>query len=158
MATKTKKKEAAKKGTAKKGTAKKKVTKATKAPKKEAVMAKESQNGASGQTDVKNLIDLGKKKGFLTYEEVNDVLPANVTSPEAIDDIMVLFKEMDIQILDSESAEKRQIRKKEEPTEEEEGKEDKRASSSRGIASFDDSESGIAINSTRFRSTGPPGR
>ncbi|MEK6711233.1 MAG: sigma-70 family RNA polymerase sigma factor, partial [Nitrospinota bacterium] len=63
-------------------------------------------------TDVKGLIDLGKEKGFLTYEEVNDVLPPEVTSPEAIDDIMVLFSEMDIEILDSDAAEKRVARKK----------------------------------------------
>jgi len=64
-------------------------------------------------TDVKGLIDLGKEKGFLTYDEVNDVLPPEVTSPEAIDDIMVLFNEMDIEILDSDAAEKRVARKKE---------------------------------------------
>ena len=63
-------------------------------------------------TDVKGLIDLGKEKGFLTYDEVNDVLPPEVTSPEAIDDIMVLFNEMDIEILDSDAAEKRVARKK----------------------------------------------
>ncbi len=62
--------------------------------------------------DVKNLIDLGKEKGFLTYEEVNDVLPPDVTSPEVIDDIMVLFNDMDVEILDSESAEKRAAKKK----------------------------------------------
>ena len=64
--------------------------------------------------DVKNLIDLGKEKGFLTYEEVNDVLPPDVTSPEVIDDIMVLFSDMDIEILDNESAEKRAAKKKSE--------------------------------------------
>ncbi|MFC1491950.1 RNA polymerase sigma factor RpoD [Nitrospinota bacterium] len=51
---------------------------------------------------VKGLIDLGKERGFLTYDEVNKALPQDVTSPEAIDDIMVLFGEMDIEILDSE--------------------------------------------------------
>ena len=167
MATKTKKKAAAKKGTAKpsakktvkasakppakkaaKPAAKKAVkvsakTAAKKAPKKEeAAVNGNSSSGASKQTDVKDLIDMGKEKGFLTYEEVNDVLPANVTSPEAIDDIMVLFKEMDIQILDTEAAEKRPVRKKEEVAEDEEkeGKGNSASSrNSRGIASFDDS-------------------
>ncbi len=85
--------------------------------------------------DVKNLIDLGKEKGFLTYEEVNDVLPPDVTSPEVIDDIMVLFSDMDIEILDSESAEKRAAKKKSEaasPAKE----------GSETISSFDDSTYG----------------
>ena len=85
--------------------------------------------------DVKNLIDLGKEKGFLTYEEVNDVLPPDVTSPEVIDDIMVLFSDMDIEILDNESAEKRAAKKKSEsvsPAKE----------GSETISSFDDSTYG----------------
>ena len=85
--------------------------------------------------DVKNLIDLGKEKGFLTYEEVNDVLPPDVTSPEVIDDIMVLFSDMDIEILDSESAEKRAAKKKNESVST--GKE-----GSETISSFDDSTYG----------------
>ncbi len=169
MATKTKKKAVVKKGTTKtaakssaKTSAKKAVkTEKKKAPKKVAVkkeVAKKEvvkyeaatngqpSNGATQDTDVKDLIDMGKEKGFLTYEEVNDVLPSNVTSPEAIDDIMVLFKEMDIQILDSDAAEKRPARKKEEPVEEDEEKDGKGSSSpsrgTRGIASFDDSAFG----------------
>ena len=85
--------------------------------------------------DVKNLIDLGKEKGFLTYEEVNDVLPPDVTSPEVIDDIMVLFSDMDIEILDSESAEKRAAKKKSES-----GSSAKEGSET--ISSFDDSTYG----------------
>jgi len=43
----------------------------------------------------------GKEKGFLTYEEVNDVLPSHVVAPEQIDDLMHLFGENDIIIVDS---------------------------------------------------------
>ncbi len=49
---------------------------------------------------VKQLINLGKEKGFLTYDEVNDVLPAEVVSPDQIDDLMGMFGEMDIEIVD----------------------------------------------------------
>ncbi len=90
---------------------------------------------AKKMDDVKNLIDLGKEKGFLTYEEVNDVLPPDVTSPEVIDDIMVLFSDMDIEILDSESAEKRAAKKKSESVSQEK-------ESSETISSFDDSTYG----------------
>ena len=37
------------------------------------------------------LIDLGKEKGFLTYEEVNEKLSSGVFSPEQMDDMMSLF-------------------------------------------------------------------
>jgi len=49
---------------------------------------------------VKQLINLGKEKGFLTYDEVNDILPADVVSPDQIDDLMGMFGEMDIEIVD----------------------------------------------------------
>jgi len=49
---------------------------------------------------VNQLIDIGKEKGFLTYEEVNDILPSDVVSPEQIDDLMIMFGEMDIEIVD----------------------------------------------------------
>ena len=49
---------------------------------------------------VNQLIDLGKEKGFLTYEEVNDVLPSEVVSPDQIDDLMIMFGEMDIEIVE----------------------------------------------------------
>ena len=49
---------------------------------------------------VNQLIDMGKEKGFLTYEEVNDVLPSEVVSPDQIDDLMIMFGEMDIAIVE----------------------------------------------------------
>ena len=51
--------------------------------------------------EVKHLIDLGKEKGFLTYDEVNDILPPDVVSSEQIDDVMSMFGELDIEIVDS---------------------------------------------------------
>jgi RNA polymerase primary sigma factor len=51
--------------------------------------------------EVKQLIDLGKEKGFLTYDEVNDILPPDIVSSEQIDDVMSMFGEMDIEIVDS---------------------------------------------------------
>src|SRR5688572_15812911 len=51
--------------------------------------------------EVKKLIDLGKEKGYLTYDEVNDMLPADIVSPDQIDDVMSIFGEMDIEVIDS---------------------------------------------------------
>jgi len=51
--------------------------------------------------EVKQLINLGKEKGFLTYDEVNTILPSNIVSEEHIDGLMVMFDEMDIEIVDA---------------------------------------------------------
>ena len=54
-------------------------------------------------SEVNQLILLGKEKGYLTYEEVNDVLPSNLVTPDQIDDLMNLFGENKINIVDSVS-------------------------------------------------------
>ncbi len=51
--------------------------------------------------EVKHLISLGKEKGFLTYDELNNALPADVLSSEQLDNLMVMFGEMDIEVVDS---------------------------------------------------------
>ncbi|HEX9870597.1 MAG TPA: RNA polymerase sigma factor RpoD [Candidatus Tectomicrobia bacterium] len=56
-------------------------------------------------SDMKMLISMGKEKGYLTYDEVNDILPPDVVSPEHIDDLMVLFGEMDIELVDADNGE-----------------------------------------------------
>ncbi len=53
--------------------------------------------------EVQQLIDLGKEKGFLTYDEVNDILPASMVSSEQLEDVMSMFGEMDIEVVDSDS-------------------------------------------------------
>ncbi len=52
--------------------------------------------------EVQQLIDMGKEKGFLTYDEVNDMLPASMVSSEQLEDVMSMFGEMDIEIVDSD--------------------------------------------------------
>jgi RNA polymerase primary sigma factor len=68
---------------------------------------------------LERLITLGKEKGYLTYEQVNGILPENVVSSEEIDDIFTALGEADIQIVDSEGAkeiEEDYVRQKEERT------------------------------------------
>jgi RNA polymerase primary sigma factor len=50
---------------------------------------------------VKALIHMGKKKGFLTYDEVNNLLPPDIVSSDQIDDLMMMFGEMDIEVVDA---------------------------------------------------------
>ena len=52
--------------------------------------------------EVQQLINLGKEKGYLTYEEVNDALPDDLVSPEELDDVLSMFDEMDIEVVDGE--------------------------------------------------------
>ena len=52
-------------------------------------------------SEINQLISKGKEKGYLTYEEVNDVLPSDVVTPDQIDDLMHLFGENEIDIVDT---------------------------------------------------------
>jgi RNA polymerase primary sigma factor len=47
---------------------------------------------------LKNLIKLGKERGFLTYSEINDHLPENIVDPEAIEGIIGTFNDMGIAV------------------------------------------------------------
>ncbi|HKY73663.1 MAG TPA: RNA polymerase sigma factor RpoD [Nitrospira sp.] len=58
--------------------------------------------------EVKKLISIGKEKGFLTYDELNSTLPAEVVSSEQFGSIMTMFGEMDIEIVDAPEGERTQ--------------------------------------------------
>ncbi|BCA53567.1 RNA polymerase, sigma 70 factor [Nitrospira sp. KM1] len=58
--------------------------------------------------EVKKLISIGKEKGFLTYDELNSTLPAEVVSSEQFGSIMTMFGEMDIEIVDAPEGGERQ--------------------------------------------------
>jgi len=55
-----------------------------------------------GQKEVKELITKGKKQGYLTYDEVSDALPDDLMSSSQLDDVVGMFGEMDIEIIDSD--------------------------------------------------------
>jgi len=50
--------------------------------------------------EVKDLLALGRDKGFLTYDEVNDALPSDIVSSGQIDDVMSMFGDNDIAIVE----------------------------------------------------------
>ena len=52
--------------------------------------------------EVKQLIDLGKEKGYLLYDEVHDLLPGNVTSSQELDEMFALFRAQGIEVIDTE--------------------------------------------------------
>ncbi|HET6439803.1 MAG TPA: RNA polymerase sigma factor region1.1 domain-containing protein, partial [Anaeromyxobacter sp.] len=51
------------------------------------------------RSEVKELMARGREKGFLTYDEVNDALPSDIGSDQ-IDDVMSMFGEHDIEVVD----------------------------------------------------------
>ncbi len=51
------------------------------------------------EKELEKLIEIGKKKGHLTVDDINAHLPMDVTSPEQIDDYMVLLEQNDITVI-----------------------------------------------------------
>jgi RNA polymerase primary sigma factor len=75
-------------------------------------MAKDSEQSLTGQTDVqpsdleerrirlKNLIVLGKERGYLTYAEINDHLPDDMLDAEQIEGVIAMINDMGISVYD----------------------------------------------------------
>ncbi|TAJ26523.1 MAG: RNA polymerase sigma factor RpoD [Nitrospirae bacterium] len=75
--------------------------------------------------EVKKLISRGKEKGYLTYEELNSTLPAEMVSSEQLNNLMTIFGEMDIEVIDASEGDRFQkAADGEEMTEEVEEKEE----------------------------------
>ncbi|MBI5679102.1 MAG: RNA polymerase sigma factor RpoD [Planctomycetes bacterium] len=59
---------------------------------------------------IKHLVQKGKEKGYLTYEELNDMLPDDADiSPEKIDDILMMLDELGIDLIDETEIESRDV-------------------------------------------------
>ena len=52
--------------------------------------------------EVKQLMDMGKEKGYLLYDEVNHLLPGDSTSSEEMDDMFSMFRAQGIEVIDGE--------------------------------------------------------
>ena len=50
--------------------------------------------------DIKKLIDTGKEKGYLTYDQVNDLIPQDVQSPDDLDDLLTTIGTQGIDVLE----------------------------------------------------------
>ncbi len=58
--------------------------------------------------DVKRFIKKAKERGYVTYDELNEVLPSDQVSSENIEDIMSLLSEMGINVIDSDEVEEQE--------------------------------------------------
>jgi RNA polymerase primary sigma factor len=56
---------------------------------------------------IKTLLDLGKRRGFLTFDQVNDFLPDEATSPDRIHSLLETLDEMGIELINEDEAETR---------------------------------------------------
>jgi len=60
------------------------------------------------QEAFKALVDLGKEKGYLTYGQVNDLLPEDEVNPEKIDQLLLILEEQGIELIDEADADERE--------------------------------------------------
>ncbi|NQT84258.1 RNA polymerase sigma factor RpoD [bacterium] len=56
---------------------------------------------------IRELIQLSSEKGYITYDDINEILPEDIVCAEEIDSIMILLRGMDIGIMDTSEAEKK---------------------------------------------------
>src|SRR5437763_8418730 len=60
--------------------------------------------GTGSQEEVDNrvnaIVGLGKSRGYLTYEELNQKLPDEVVSPDKLDSLLMMIDEMGIRLID----------------------------------------------------------
>jgi len=57
---------------------------------------------------LKSLVELGKRKGYLTYTQVNDYLPDEAVNPDKLDGLLLALEEQGIDLIDEAEAEERE--------------------------------------------------
>jgi RNA polymerase primary sigma factor len=74
-------------------------------------------NNEKGQPDfqlkMEELVACAKEQGYITYEEINEILPMSFDSPEQIDQVLIFLAGMDIQVLNQAEVERQKEKKKE---------------------------------------------
>ncbi len=82
-------------------------TKVQESEEAEAAAPAESQDGPLldlSDAAVKKMIKVAKKRGFVTYDELNGVLPSDVNSSDIIEDVLGQLSEMGINVIETEEA------------------------------------------------------
>src|ERR1700722_5377136 len=76
-------------------------------------MKKAKEPGDEFQQKMEELVATAKEQGYITYEEINEVLPMSFDTPEQIDQVLIFLAGMDIQVLNQAEVERQKERKKE---------------------------------------------
>ncbi len=71
---------------------------------------------AAAKKAIKRLLAKGKKQGYLSYDEINELLPAEMLSPEQIDETLIMFDENEIEVVDEKTKNKLITKKKKKET------------------------------------------
>ncbi len=58
--------------------------------------------GLEGVEEINSMLELGKEKGYLTYEDLNQHLPSDMVAPDQIEQIIAVLGEMEIDVLEEE--------------------------------------------------------
>ena len=87
---------------------------------------------------VKKLIKVAKKRGYVTYEELNAVMPSDEVSSEQIEDFMSMFSDMGINVVDEDEVEETEVEK----DEEDQGQEVAPSSSSTAVSTTSNTKAG----------------
>jgi RNA polymerase primary sigma factor len=74
---------------------------------------KNKEDKGQDKKEVQALLEKGRSKGYLTYDELNDALPPEMVSSDQIDDLMMTLEGEDIDVVDSQNDSESQSRKKE---------------------------------------------
>ncbi|SPN73871.1 Sigma-A,RNA polymerase sigma factor,RNA polymerase sigma factor RpoD,Sigma-70 region 3 [Chlamydia serpentis] len=75
--------------------------------------ATEVSSEEESQKKLEELVALAKEQGFITYEEINEILPMSFDTPEQIDQVLIFLTGMDIQVLNQVDVERQKEKKKE---------------------------------------------
>ena len=54
--------------------------------------------------EIQGLISMGKQRGYVTYQEMNNILPTHLVSADQLDDVMIMFSKMDIEVVNQVKA------------------------------------------------------
>ncbi|MBI2742334.1 MAG: RNA polymerase sigma factor [Chlamydiales bacterium] len=65
------------------------------------------------QQKIEELVAIAKEQGYITYEEINEILPMTFDSAEQIDQVLIFLSGMDIQVLNQVEVDRQKERKKE---------------------------------------------
>jgi RNA polymerase primary sigma factor len=76
-------------------------------------MKKTKESDEEFQKKMEELVVTAKEQGFITYEEINEVLPMSFDTPEQIDQVLIFLAGMDIQVLNQAEVERQKEKKKE---------------------------------------------
>lgn len=63
--------------------------------------ANQNAEPISKNKDIKKLLDMGVQRGYLTFEEVHEMMPPEILAIEQIDEVMMLLQEAEIEIIDT---------------------------------------------------------